>query len=149
MVESVSPVSARAGLGDRADVAGDAVRHLAQLAAERGVEVRDPLVGVVVGVAALAARPCPDTCTGVSGRSVPENTRTSETRPDVRVDGGLDHLGDQRAGRVAGQRLARRAVQAGDRAAAGAPAATGSALVSTSSSASRPTPVAAQTGSTG
>ena len=27
------------------------------------------------------ARPCPDTCTVASGRSVPENTRTSEIRP--------------------------------------------------------------------
>jgi hypothetical protein len=28
-----------------------------------------------------SARPCPDTCTDISGRSVPENTRTSEIRP--------------------------------------------------------------------
>ena len=51
----------------------------------------------------LSARPCPETCTVASGRSVPEKTRTSETRPDVRVGRGLDHLGDQRAVRVAGQ----------------------------------------------
>ena len=28
-----------------------------------------------------SARPCPETCTVMSGRSVPENTRTSEIRP--------------------------------------------------------------------
>ena len=51
-VESVSPVSAVLDLVIAQMSPATHVGHLAQLAAERGVEVGDPLVGVVVGVAA-------------------------------------------------------------------------------------------------
>ena len=68
-------------LGDRADVAGDRLRRDALGLAERERERPDPLVEVVVLVAAVVPEKCPETCTVMSGRSVPENTRTSEIRP--------------------------------------------------------------------
>ncbi len=95
-----------------------------------------------------ASIPCPETCTALSGRSVPEKTRTSETRPTygsivvLTTSATSGPFGSQ----VSGSRgspstpaTAGRSCSSGD----------GKALVSTSSSASRPTLVSAQTGITG
>ena len=77
-----------AELGQRGDVARDARLDLAELGAERGRRRaraarrrrgrrrRRSSSPSVVGRGT-----CPLTCTEVSGRSVPENTRTSDTRP--------------------------------------------------------------------
>ena len=95
-----------------------------------------------------SARPWPEMCTAVSGRSVPENTRTRLTRPTygsmvvLTTSATSGPLGSQ----VSGARgVASRPVTAGS----GCSSGDGKPLTSTSSSASRPSRVSAQTGITG
>ena len=139
------------------------LRHRAQGRAERRGHGPDAFVDVVVGVPRLVGlqpggSASPEWRTARSGRrrapsrrarSVPEKTRTMRHAADVRVDRGLDHLGDERAVRVAAQRAraARRPapVTGGRlvlRRAAGSPRS------STSSSSATPSPVVGTTGST-
>ena len=81
--------------------------------AERRVDVRHPLVGVVVGVAALG-QAVPGDVHGLLRAQGAGEDPDQRDPADVPVDRGLDHLGHQRAVRVAGQRRARRAVHPGD-----------------------------------
>jgi hypothetical protein len=85
-----------ARLGDRADVAGHAVGHLAQGRAQRGVDVRHPLVGVVVGVAALGEAVAGDVQDLLGAERAGEDADERDAA-HVPVDRRLDHLGDQRA----------------------------------------------------
>jgi hypothetical protein len=78
--DSVSPVSAVASL---ATAQTDPARHSAsgRCSLPSG-EVSAPMRSSSSWSGCpRAARPCPETCTDISARSVPENTRTSEIRP--------------------------------------------------------------------
>ena len=103
-----------ARLGDRADVPGDARADLTQLGAERRVDVCDPFVGVVVGVSAFGHAVPGDVHGELRAQCAGEDPDQRDPA-DVPVDRRLDHLGDQRAVRVAGQRRTRRAVHPSDR----------------------------------
>ncbi len=121
-----------AGLGpaeppDRAEVAGDDQVGVPQGLAERHRQRPDPLVLVVVLVTSRAGgrvRAVPERVQvprDVHGRVRPQRAgeHPHQADPsDVRVAGGLDHLRDQRAVRVAGQRgsaAARRREHLGER----------------------------------
>ena len=128
--DRVSPVSARVSLAIAHDVAGDGLGDGALGLAERGGQRADPLVDVVVLVAAVVAEERREVAGDVHRRVRAQRAGEDPDQADpadVRVGGGLDDLGDAagRPGRtVSGARgLAGRG---GDRRAAGARAGTGS-----------------------
>ncbi len=112
--DSVSPASAVASLATAQMSPAAHCDGRMLLLAERRGERADALVGVVVGVAALG-----HPVTGnVHGRVRPQRAGEHPDQadpPHVRVGGGLHHLGEQRALRVAGQAADRLAVERGDR----------------------------------
>ncbi len=149
-----------AGLGagqlrQRAQVARDARVDVAQVGAERRVEVRDALVLVVPVrqlVAAALGRDDPvvaaDVHRGVGPQGAGEDPHQRDPA-DVGVGGGVHHLGGQRPVRIGGQRAAVVLPSMPVTAGSGRSSGDGNPPASTSSSASSPVPLLAQTGMTG
>jgi len=76
--------------------------------------VGDPLVGVVVRVAAVS-QTMPGDVHDLFGAERAGEDPDQGDPPHMSVDGGLDHLGDQWPGRIAGQRGVGGAVHPGHR----------------------------------
>ena len=100
--------------GDRADVAGRARRDQPQQRPQGRADGADPLVDVVVGVAALGQAVPGDVDGGVGPQRAGEDAHQRHPA-HVGVGRRLHHLGDQRAVRIAGQRGRGRTVRAGRR----------------------------------
>ncbi len=99
-------------LGHARQIAGDRLRQRTLLLAEGRRQRADPLVDVMVLVPAVLQAVPGDMHRLVGAQGAGEDPYERDPA-DVRIGGGLDHLGHQRAVRIAGQLRAGGAVDAG------------------------------------
>ncbi len=147
LAETVSPVSALASLVT-ATMSPATAKSTGRSVAPSGVNRCPTRSSASWSSCPRSASPCPTTCTDRSGLSVPENTRSSDTRPTygstvvLTTSATSGPAGSQRSGSCG---LPSMPVTGGTACSTGV----GNALVSTSSRASAPSPEEPQAASTG